>query len=85
MKKQKRFLRDALEIRKRALGDEHPAVGTSIYALGVVLLEKGDVDQSESVLNDAQTVWKKTLPEVHENDATVPCRHLKITNEKRRL
>jgi serine/threonine-protein kinase len=47
------LLREALSVRRRVLGNEHPAVAQSLNNLGVVLRQRGDYDGAEPLFNEA--------------------------------
>jgi serine/threonine protein kinase/Flp pilus assembly protein TadD len=48
-----RHLRAALDIRRKALGEHHPDVGSSLHALGAVLGNRGKLAEAESTLTAA--------------------------------
>merc|ERR1719326_2599825 len=64
------MLRDALAIRKSALGDNHPNVATSLSNLAAVLKDQGKLAEAEPMYRDALAVWKSALGENHPHVAT---------------
>jgi serine/threonine-protein kinase len=53
------LLREALSVRRRVLGDDHPAVAQSLNNLGVVLRQRGDYDGAEPLFNEALAMRRK--------------------------
>lgn len=59
------LLRQALEIRRRALGALHPDYATNLSSLGGLLWAGGDFDQAEPMLREALEVRTETLGPRH--------------------
>ena len=57
--------RQALEIRERELGVDHPEVARSLRSLGVVHWRQGDFDRAESYLKRALDIREAALGEDH--------------------
>ena len=64
------LLREALETRKTALGNEHVDVATSLNNLGNVLYDKGDYGAAEGLYRDALAMRRKLLGNEHQDVAT---------------
>ena len=60
----------ALEIRQRALGDEHPAVGQSVNNLAVLLMDQRRVAEALPLLRRAAKLAKAQLGGKHAHYAT---------------
>jgi tetratricopeptide (TPR) repeat protein len=52
-------LREALAMRRKLFGDEHPAVADSLNDLAAVLHAQGRLAESEATLREALAMWKK--------------------------
>jgi tetratricopeptide (TPR) repeat protein len=50
---------------RSALGDEHPAIGSTLILKGQSLVSLGRVDEGEAVLRDALRIREKALPAGH--------------------
>ena len=61
--------RDALAMRQRIYGDEHPEVATILNNLGTVRDRQSDYDGAESCYRQALSIRKKALGNRHENIA----------------
>jgi len=59
------YLKQALEIRKKALGEEHPDYATSLANLGVLYSDMGDYKAAEPYMKQALEIRKKALGEEH--------------------
>ena len=59
------LLREALSIRRRVLGDDHPAVAQSLNNLGVVLRQRGDYDGAEPLFNEALEMRRRQYVDVN--------------------
>ena len=57
--------RRALEIRQRALGDDHPDVAATLANLGTLLESQGDHEQAALYYQRALRIAEKTLPPDH--------------------
>jgi serine/threonine protein kinase/Tfp pilus assembly protein PilF len=55
--------REALEIRRMALGERHPDVAASLHFLGMTLLNMGKLAEAESTLTSALTMSSEFLAE----------------------
>ncbi len=58
-------LSQALEVRRRVLGDLHPAVGSSLHNLGAVLADQGRHGEAEEALLAALELREQVLGPVH--------------------
>jgi len=54
--------REALRLRREALGPEHPDVATSLDDLGAVLSSGGDVEAAEPLMRESLAIRRKVLP-----------------------
>ena len=54
------LLENALSIRKKIYGDEHPEVGVSMSDLAALMIKKGDFDGAESLLRKAAETYRKS-------------------------
>lgn len=59
------LLTDALEIRRRELGDEHPDVATTMNNLALVLHAKGDFNAAEPFYRDSLAMRRRLFGEHH--------------------
>jgi predicted RNase H-like HicB family nuclease len=57
----------ALELRKRLLGDNHPAVATSLNNLALLYNSQGKYAEAEALSQQALTVYQQTLGNQHPN------------------
>jgi serine/threonine protein kinase/tetratricopeptide (TPR) repeat protein len=64
------LLRDALEIRRRVLGHEHPEVAATMHSLAGVLLAKGDYAGAEALFREALSMRRKLLGNEHPDVAS---------------
>jgi tetratricopeptide (TPR) repeat protein len=55
------FARDALRMRRTALGPEHADVAVSLNVLGWLMRERGDLPQADSLLRDAVAVGRRAF------------------------
>jgi serine/threonine-protein kinase len=53
------LLREALSVRRRVLGADHPAVAQSLNNLGVVLRQRGDYEGAEPLFNEAMEMRRQ--------------------------
>src|SRR5262249_23790594 len=60
-----KLFRDALAIKEKTLGPEHPETGASVNDLAVLLYEQGDLEGARSLHERALTIRKKTLGPEH--------------------
>jgi tetratricopeptide (TPR) repeat protein len=51
----------ALEIREKALGPDHPDVAQSLYNVGEVLLEMGEIERATKVLERSLAILEKAM------------------------
>ena len=65
----------ALELRKRLLGDNHPYVATSLNNLAGLYKSQGRYDQAEPLLHRALEIYQQVLGDNHPNTLTV-CENL---------
>ena len=59
------YFKQALEIRKKTLGDEHPDVASSLNNLGVLCSNIGDYQSAESFYKQSLAIKKKAFGEKH--------------------
>ena len=52
--------REALVIRRKALGNEHPLVSQSLHDLGLVLTKLGNLSAAEAMLRECLAVTRKS-------------------------
>jgi len=64
------FYEWALEIRKKALGPDHPDVATSLYSLAVLYHAEGKYAKAELFYTQALEIWEKALGPDHQYVAT---------------
>ena len=64
------LFRQALEITKKALGEEHPDYATSLNNLAVLYRAMGAYDRAEPLYRQALEITKKALGEEHPDYAT---------------
>jgi Flp pilus assembly protein TadD len=57
--------REALRMRRKLLGEDHPAVATSLNNLAVVLTKKQDYAGAEAMYRDALEIRRKKLESNH--------------------
>ena len=59
------LFRESLELRRKALGAEHPDVGTSLNNLGVLLQDQGRLDEAEPLFRQSLEIQElnEGLPE----------------------
>ena len=61
------LLRESLAISRKALGEEHADVGTSLNNLGLLLQDMGRFEDAEPLYRGSLEIWRKTLGEEHQN------------------
>ena len=61
----KPLLEQALEICKKAHGNDHPSVANSLICLGNMLLTQGELDEARPMFERAIEINKKALGEDH--------------------
>ncbi len=64
------LFRQALEIRKRALGENHPDYAASLNNLAALYEEMGDYAKAEPLYREALAIDKRALGENHPDYAT---------------
>jgi tetratricopeptide (TPR) repeat protein len=64
------LLRDALAIREKTLGREHPATATSLNNLGNLLSDEGDFAGARPLYERALAIYEKTLGPEHPHTRT---------------
>jgi tetratricopeptide (TPR) repeat protein len=52
----------ALEIRRKALGNDHPTVGQALQLTGLFYLNQGRLDESESTYDEALALFRRINP-----------------------
>ena len=70
--------RQAMEIHKKVLGEEHPDYATSLDNLSSLYYGMGEYSQAEPLLRQALAIRKKVLGEEHLTSAEAKwhlCRH----------
>ncbi|KAF0243610.1 MAG: peptidase-like protein, partial [bacterium] len=60
----------ALDIRRKALGDNHPDTANSIHSLALFYSKKGDYSKAESLLIQALDILRKALGDNHPDTAS---------------
>jgi len=58
-------LKEALEVRRRTLGDTHPQTLISIGSLGALLSQQGKLSEAEPLLREAVSGARTTLGDAH--------------------
>jgi CHAT domain-containing protein/Tfp pilus assembly protein PilF len=61
--------KQSLEIRRKALGEEHSDVANSLISLGVLYSDMGDYKSAEPLYKQSLEIYKKALGEEHPNVA----------------
>ena len=56
------YYREALEVYRQVLGDEHPYTLTSINTMGWLLQAQGKLDEAEPLLLEGYTILESSLP-----------------------
>jgi tetratricopeptide (TPR) repeat protein len=64
------YFREALEVRRRVLGEEHPNTLTSISNMGGLLYAQGKLSEAESYFREALEVRRRVLGEEHPSTLT---------------
>ncbi len=59
------LFRQALEIRQRVLGEEHPSTAASYNNVAYNLDAQGRYEEAEPLYRQALEIWKATLPSAH--------------------
>src|SRR6185503_16474826 len=54
--------REALKLRREALGPTHADVASSLDDLGAVLMARGDADRAEQLMREALAINRTVLP-----------------------
>ena len=65
------LLHEALNERRRVLGNDHPAVAQSLNNLGVVLRQRGDYEGAEPLFNEALEMRRRLFAALAENSDLV--------------
>ena len=60
---------EALDLRRRLLGDQHPDVASSLNNLASIVYAKGDYDAAEPLFREALAMRRRVLGEGHPNVA----------------
>ena len=63
-------LQQALEIRRRTLGDDHPDTLVSINSLGMLLMNQGKYDEAEPLIREALEARRRRLGDEHPRTLT---------------
>jgi len=58
-------LREAVAVRRRLFGDDHPETARSVAALGVLQRERGDLEAAEAALGGSLAVRRRSLGDDH--------------------
>ena len=61
---------EALAMRKRLLGDEHPDVATSLNNLALLYNNQGRYGEAEPLYQEALAMWKRLLGDGHPDVAS---------------
>ena len=64
------YYREALEKRRRVLGEEHPDTLSSINNMGLLLRDQGKLDQAEPYYSEALEKSRRVLGEEHPDTLT---------------
>ncbi len=60
-----RAKREALDLQRKLLGSEHPAVSNSLADLGALLYDAGAREQAEPLYREALAIQRRTLGDTH--------------------
>ena len=77
------LLREALSVRRRALGADHPAVAQSLNNLGVVLRHRGNYDGAEPLFNEALAMRRERYEGVDHPDLAESLNNLGLLYQER--
>ncbi|MFQ5349585.1 MAG: tetratricopeptide repeat protein, partial [Thermoanaerobaculia bacterium] len=77
------LLREALSVRRRALGKDHPAVAQSLNNLGVVLRQRGDYDGAAPLFNEALEMRRRHHAGVNHPDLAESLNNLALLYQER--
>ncbi len=77
------LLREALSVRRQALGDDHPAVAQSLNNLGVVLRQRGDYDGAEPLFNEALEMRRQLHQGTDHPDLAESLNNLALLHQER--
>ncbi len=77
------LLREALSVRRRVLGADHPAVAQSLNNLGVVLRQRGDYDGAEPLFNEALEMRRDHHGEADHPDVAESINNLALLYQER--
>lgn len=58
-------LDECLRIRRRLLGERHPAVGTGLSEAAMLEAEARDFKRARSLIQEALAIWRERFPESH--------------------
>lgn len=64
-------MREALAVRRKTLGDEHPAVGTALNNLGLLLKTMGDYEAAEPLLLQSHEALRSSHGAAHTETVAV--------------
>jgi len=52
------YLEEALDVRRKGLGDRHPDVANTLFTFGEIYLAKSSFDQALDLFNEALEIWR---------------------------
>ena len=64
-KEAERLYREAIDIYKATLPDNHQYVATALTGLARIFAEQGDTSRVNALIDRAVSIWRKQLPEDH--------------------
>ena len=74
---------EALAMRKKMLGEEHPSVATSINNLAFLYSSQGRYDLAEPLYVEALAIAEKVLGEDHPNTKGIRGNYQRLLEEKK--
>lgn len=77
------LFRQAGEIRRNRLGEEHPLYATDLNNLALLLQDKGDLDGAEPLYRQAIAIAEKSLGPEHSNTKGIKVSLVALLAEKR--
>jgi tetratricopeptide (TPR) repeat protein len=61
------FVREGLELRRKALGDAHPDTAMALFRLSDLLFREGDLNGAFNAANESVAVFKRALAKPEDN------------------
>jgi serine/threonine protein kinase/tetratricopeptide (TPR) repeat protein len=77
------LLRQALAVRRRVLGDDHPAVAQCLNNLGVVLRQRGDYDGAEPLFDEALEMRRRQYADGNHPEIAESLNNLALLHQER--